>query len=106
WGTWVLNACPLYPSAETVCCCEYTDSRLAFWEPTSTALDERTGAMRFPVTVPSIPSMNTSSRRTWGLYDVQFRRMSPSLGRMGRRSLALCGRRKAKQPVMHDGGHQ
>ena len=43
-----------------------------------TALDERTGATRLPVTLPSMPSMKASLRITWKLYEVQLRVMSPS----------------------------
>jgi hypothetical protein len=37
---------------------------LRILELTTTAQAERTGEMRFPVTVPSTPSMYTSSRST------------------------------------------
>src|SRR2546427_8222660 len=77
-GTNVLNACPLKPSAEIVCCCEYTHSRLGFCEPTTTAHVERVGEILCPMTVPSMPSMNTSSRSAWKLYAVQLRCWSPS----------------------------
>src|SRR5687767_12903381 len=67
WGTNVLNECPLKPSAETVCCWEYTHSRWPFCEPTSTAHVERAGESRLPAVVPSWASMNTSSRIVWKL---------------------------------------
>src|SRR5688572_26782129 len=67
WGTKVLNEWPLSPSADTVCCCEYTHSRLPFWEPTSTAQVERAGDSRPPAVVPSRASMKTSSRIVWKL---------------------------------------
>src|SRR5262245_12099188 len=67
-----------------------------------TALDERTGATRLPVTLPSMPSWSVSSRMTWKLYEVQFRVMSPSLWRSGRRSLAYIGRWQPAQLVIHD----
>src|ERR1700730_4825261 len=63
-GTKVLKAWPEKPSAETVCCVEYRHSRLAFCELTRTAQEERAGAMRCPVTVPSTPRKYASSRRT------------------------------------------
>src|SRR2546428_9938979 len=66
-GTNVLKAWPLKPSAEIVCCCEYTHSRVPFWEPTSTAHVERAGDRRLPAVVPSWASMNTSSRIVWKL---------------------------------------
>ena len=67
WGTNVLNECPLNPSADTVCCCEYTHSRWPFCEPTSTAQVERAGDRRLPAVVPSTASMKTSSRIVWKL---------------------------------------
>src|SRR5262249_61249862 len=67
-----------------------------------TAVEGRAGATRLPVTLPSIPSWNTSSRMTWKLYAVQFRLMSPSLWRSGRRSLARIGRWQPAQLVIHD----
>src|SRR6185312_17045779 len=82
-GTWVLNVCPANPSAEVVCCCEYIHSRFWFCELTSTADEERTGATRLPVTVPSRPSMKMSSRKTWKLYCVKLRESPPSLWRFG-----------------------
>jgi len=66
-GTNVLNECPLKPSADTVCCWEYTHSRVPFCEPTSTAQVDRAGEMRLPEVVPSWASMKTSSRIVWKL---------------------------------------
>ena len=60
-------------------------SRSAFCELTRMAQAERTGATRCPVTVPSMPRLYTSSRRTWKLYDVQLRVRVPSLCSMGMR---------------------
>src|SRR6266436_5829648 len=66
-GTNVENAWPLKPSAETVCCVLYSHSRFAFCELTRIAHEDRAGATRCPVTVPSTPSMYPSSRSTWKL---------------------------------------
>src|SRR5881628_2816928 len=64
-GTKGEKAVPAKPSAESVCCWEYTHSLFAFCEETRTAQAERTGETRRPVTVPSRPSMKTSVRRVW-----------------------------------------
>ena len=44
-----------------------------------TALDERTGTMRWPATVPSMPMAYESVRRISGLYDAYTCVSSPSL---------------------------
>src|SRR2546425_12248187 len=106
WGTKVLKACPLNPSAATVCCCEYTHSRFWFWEPTSTAQEERAGEMRCFITVGSMASMNTSSRIVWKSYDVQFRSVSPSQWRSGLRRFARMGRGQPEQLVTPEVGQR
>ena len=58
--------------------------------------------MRLPVTVPSWPSMNTSSRRTWKLYAVQLRVVSPSLCSIGILRLAVIDRWQPKQLGVHE----
>ena len=42
-------------------------SRLMLVEDSTSAEDERTGAMMLPFTVPCLPSWNMSSRATCGL---------------------------------------
>src|SRR5215218_10398768 len=64
-GKYGLNDVPLYPSADTVCCCTYTHCRSASWELTSTAQAERMGEILWSLAVPSTPSMYTSSRSVW-----------------------------------------
>ena len=102
WGANVLKEWPLRPSAETVCCWEYTHSRVPFCEPTSTAHVERAGEMRLPAVVPSCASMNTSSRIVWKLYGVQLRSAVPSLWSSGFFSLAFMGRWQPKHDVTHE----
>src|SRR5262245_49260909 len=46
--------------------------------------------------------MNTSSRRTWKLYDVQFFVVVDSLWSIGFFSFARCARWQPKQLVIHD----
>src|SRR3954468_9253695 len=66
---------------------------------------ERTGAIRFLVTVPSFPRKNESSRSTWKLYAVQFRVVSPSLWSIGILRLATIERWHPKQVGVHDVWH-
>src|SRR5882724_1378870 len=53
-------------------------SRLIFLELRTRALDERIGAILFPLVVPCNPRINWSTRIPWGLYEVQLRVRSPS----------------------------
>src|SRR5919107_2219428 len=76
-GTCVAKDWPEKPSVETVCCCEYIHSRFWFCELTRMAERDAAGATRRPVTVPSRPSMNTSSLSTLKLYFVKLREVSP-----------------------------
>ena len=48
--------------------------------------------MRFFFTVPSMPSMNTSSRTTCGLYVVKLRSVTPSNLLIGMRTFAFIGK--------------
>ena len=61
--------------------------------------------MRLPVTVPSRPSMNMSSRSTWKLYDVQLRVVSPSLCSIGILRFADIDRWQPKQLGVQDVWH-
>src|SRR5678816_4480358 len=63
---------------------------------------DRTGAIRFFVTVPSLPRKNESSRSTWKLYEVQFRVVSPSLWSIGIFRFATIERWQPKQVGVHD----
>ena len=56
-------------------------------------------------TVPSMPSMKTSSLSTWKLYDVQFFVSVPSLWSIGFFSLARWFRWQPKQLVIQDVWH-
>ena len=53
-------------------------SRLMFLELRVRALDERSGAILWPLVVPWSPRINWSTRIPWGLYEVQLRVRSPS----------------------------
>ena len=52
-------------------------------------IDERTGTIFWPTTVPSTPRKKLSMRRTCGLYDAYTCVMSPSLCSIGMLVLTL-----------------
>ena len=75
---------------------------MALTELSTSALDERTGAMMWSLLVMCLPSMKMSCRSTCGLYDVQLRDSPPSKWFWYFFQLDCWGRWQPKQLVTHE----